>query len=426
MRKDNLIIAIIGLGYVGLPLANAFSKKYKVIGFDKNENKIRNYKNGIDITKEIGNRELSKSNIIFTSNKNDIKDANVYIIAVPTPIDVSNKPYIQDTLDATELVGSVLKKGDMVIYESTFYPGLTEEECIPLLEKKSNMIQKENFYVGYSPERINPGDKMHKLENITKIVSGIDKQSLELVYKLYKTILMKEPFKVSSIKVAEACKVIENTQRDLNIAFMNEISILLKKLNINTNEVLEACMTKWNFVNFKPGLVGGHCIGIDPYYLIEKAKKTNVNLSIIENSRKVNESMKQYIIEELLKKMRENSKKIKKSVIIYGATFKENISDIRNSKILEIAKELTIIGIKVYITDPYININYINKEYNMNLYDIKECKEKVQGIIIGVAHNKYKQITENDLIEKLENNMCPIIDIYGIVKKNKNSKIWSL
>ena len=249
MRKDNLIIAIIGLGYVGLPLANAFSKKYKVIGFDKNENKIRNYKNGIDITKEIGNRELSKSNIIFTSNKNDIKDANVYIIAVPTPIDVSNKPYIQDTLDATELVGSVLKKGDMVIYESTFYPGLTEEECIPLLEKKSNMIQKENFYVGYSPERINPGDKMHKLENITKIVSGIDKQSLELVYKLYKTILMKEPFKVSSIKVAEACKVIENTQRDLNIAFMNEISILLKKLNINTNEVLEACMTKWNRYN---------------------------------------------------------------------------------------------------------------------------------------------------------------------------------
>ena len=427
MMKDNIEVAVIGLGYVGLPLANAFSKVYKVIGFDTNANKINKYKLGIDITNEIGNEKLKNSTIFFTNNENDIKNANVYIIAVPTPIDLERQPYIKDTMNATKLVGKMLKKGDLVIYESTFYPGMTEEKCIPLLEQISNMKQSKNFYVGYSPERINPGDKKHKLENITKIVSGIDEDSKEYVYELYRKILINEPYKVSSIKIAEASKILENTQRDVNIAFMNEMSKFLKNCGINTQEVIEACSTKWNFINFKPGLVGGHCIGIDPYYLIYKAETIGMNLKLIKESRNVNEEMKKYVLDVLLKKINDATNKKEKSIIIYGVTFKENVSDIRNSKIIEIAKSLEEENnIKIYISDTHVDSADINKEYNTNFLSIDKCTEKVQGIVIGTPHNEYKNMTEDFLIAKLENIECPILDINNIIKKNKNSKVWKL
>ena len=426
MKEDNIEVAVIGLGYVGLPLANAFSKFYKVIGFDTSIEKINKYKLGIDITNELGNDELKNSTIFFTNNEEDIKNANVYIIAVPTPIDSKQQPYIEDTLNATKLVGKLLKKGDLVIYESTFYPGMTEEKCIPILEQISKMKQSKNFYVGYSPERINPGDKTHKLENITKIVSGIDEKSKEYVYKLYKTILINEPYKVTSIKIAEASKILENTQRDVNIAFMNEMSKFFKKLDINMQEVIEACSTKWNFINFKPGLVGGHCIGIDPYYLIYKAKTIGMNLKLIKESRSINENMKKYIWDVFMKKLNKATNKENKSIIIYGVTFKENVSDIRNSKIIEIAKKLEENKIKIYISDIHVDLNYINKEYNTNFLSIDKCKGKVQGIIIGTAHDEYKNITEDSLMVKLENTECPILDINNIIEKNKNSKIWGL
>ena len=288
------------------------------------------------------------------------------------------------------------------------------------------MKQSKNFYVGYSPERINPGDKTHKLENITKIVSGIDEKSKEYVYKLYKTILINEPYKVTSIKIAEASKILENTQRDVNIAFMNEMSKFFKKLDINMQEVIKACSTKWNFINFKPGLVGGHCIGIDPYYLIYKAKTIGMNLKLIKESRSINENMKKYIWDVFMKKLNKATNKENKSIIIYGVTFKENVSDIRNSKIIEIAKKLEENKIKIYISDIHVDLNYINKEYNTNFLSIDKCKGKVQGIIIGTAHDEYKNITEDSLMVKLENTECPILDINNIIEKNKNSKIWGL
>lgn len=426
MKKDDLEIAIIGLGYVGLPLANAFSKKYKVIGFDKNQYKINQYKQGIDLTNEIGNKELKDSKVFFTSNEKEIANANIYIISVPTPIDANKQPYIEDTINATKLVGSVLKKGDLVIYESTFYPGMTEEKCIPMLEQISNMKQYKNFYVGYSPERINPGDKEHNLENIVKIVSGIDEESKEYVYKLYKEILINEPFKVSSIKVAEASKILENTQRDINIAFMNEMSKIFKGLDINMQEVLKAASTKWNFINFTPGLVGGHCIGIDPYYLIYKAKAVGANSELIELSRKINENMKEYILDTFISKIDKATSNSIKSVVIYGITFKENVSDIRNSKIIEIARELEKRDIKVYIEDSHIDLDEVNREYKANFLPYMECKGKVQGILVGTAHKEYKKITEKSLIEKLENVKCPIIDIHNVITKSKNSKVWLL
>ncbi len=424
--KDNLTIAVIGLGYVGLPLAQAFSKKYKVIGFDKNEEKIKLYKKGIDITNEIGNSKIRKSKIIFSSNTENLINANIFIVAVPTPIDSNNMPYISDTIEATKMIGQILKKGDIVIYESTFYPGMTEEICVPILEKYSNMKQKENFFIGYSPERINPGDRRHKLKNITKLVSGIDKKSAEYTYDIYKKILKTKPYMVSSIKVAESAKVLENTQRDVNIALMNDISRFLKAMNIDTNEVLKACSTKWNFINFKPGLVGGHCIGIDPYYLLYKSNKLGINLKVVEQCRESNEEMKQYIYTNFLNKINTASKAINKSVIIYGITFKENVSDYRNSKIIEVAQKLEKNNLKIYVDDIHINLERLNKEYKTNFLLAKNCKEKVQGIIIASPHDEYKNIEEDELIEKLENIDCPIFDLNNVIKKNINSKVWRI
>lgn len=426
IMKDNLTIAVIGLGYVGLPLASAFARKYKVIGFDKNIEKINMYKRGIDVTHEIGNQKIKKSKIIFSSDEKDLVHANVYIIAVPTPIDSNKAPYISDTIKATKTIGNVLKKGDLVVYESTFYPGMTEEICIPLLEEVSNMNQKGNFYVGYSPERINPGDKKHKLENITKLVSGIDKESTEHVYNIYKKILKRKPFIVSSIKIAESAKVLENTQRDVNIALMNDMSRFLKRMNIDTSEVLKACSTKWNFVNFRPGLVGGHCIGIDPYYLLYKANKLGVTLNVVKQCRESNEEMKDYIYNNFLDKVNKSSKVINRSVIIYGITFKENVSDYRNSKIVEIAKKLEENNFRVYVEDVNVNLGNLNKEYNTNFLLAKDCKEKVQGIIIASPHDEYKNIKESELIRKLENRNCPIFDLNNVIKKDIDSKVWGI
>lgn len=424
--KNNLTIAVIGLGYVGLPLANAFARKYNVIGFDKNIEKINMYKSGIDITNEIGDHKIKKSKIIFSADEKDLVNANVYIIAVPTPIDSNNIPYISDTVEATKMIGNVLKRGDIVVYESTFYPGMTEEICIPLLEKFSDMNQKGNFYVGYSPERINPGDKEHKLDNITKLVSGIDKKSTEYVYNIYKKILKRKPFIVSSIKVAESAKVLENTQRDVNIALMNDMSRFLKAMDIDTNEVLKACSTKWNFVNFRPGLVGGHCIGIDPYYLLYQSNKLGVNLNVVRQCRETNEEMKDYIYNNFLERVNKSSKVINKSIIIYGITFKENVPDYRNSKIVEIAKKLEENNFRVYVEDAHINIENLNKEYNTNFLLAKDCKEKVQGIIIASPHNEYKNIKESELIRKLENRDCPLFDLNNVIKKDIDSKVWGI
>ena len=424
--KNNLTIAVIGLGYVGLPLANAFARKYNVIGFDKNIEKINMYKSGIDITNEIGDHKIKKSKIIFSADEKDLVNANVYIIAVPTPIDSNNIPYISDTVEATKMIGNVLKRGDIVVYESTFYPGMTEEICIPLLEKFSDMNHKGNFYVGYSPERINPGDKEHKLDNITKLVSGIDKKSTEYVYNIYKKILKRKPFIVSSIKVAESAKVLENTQRDVNIALMNDMSRFLKAMDIDTNEVLKACSTKWNFVNFRPGLVGGHCIGIDPYYLLYQSNKLGVNLNVVRQCRETNEEMKDYIYNNFLERVNKSSKVINKSIIIYGITFKENVPDYRNSKIVEIAKKLEENNFRVYVEDAHINIENLNKEYNTNFLLAKDCKEKVQGIIIASPHNEYKNIKESELIRKLENRDCPLFDLNNVIKKDIDSKVWGI
>ena len=335
-------------------------------------------------------------------------------------------PYISDTIEATKMIGQILKKGDIVIYESTFYPGMTEEICVPILEKYSNMKQKENFFIGYSPERINPGDRRHKLKNITKLVSGIDKKSAEYTYDIYKKILKTKPYMVSSIKVAESAKVLENTQRDVNIALMNDISRFLKAMNIDTNEVLKACSTKWNFINFKPGLVGGHCIGIDPYYLLYKSNKLGINLKVVEQCRESNEEMKQYIYTNFLNKINTASKAINKSVIIYGITFKENVSDYRNSKIIEVAQKLEKNNLKIYVDDIHINLERLNKEYKTNFLLAKNCKEKVQGIIIASPHDEYKNIEEDELIEKLENIDCPIFDLNNVIKKNINSKVWRI
>ena len=349
-------VIIIGLGYVGLPIAISFAKKYDTYGFDINETKIQKYKEGIDLTEEVGSDELNNTHLHFTSNSEDIKKADVIIITVPTPIDKNNKPNLSDLKNATNMVAMNLKKGSIIIYESTVYPGTTEEVCVPIIEKVSGYIYNKDFFVGYSPERINPGDKKHKFENIKKIVSGSNYEVTEKIADLYQKCLVRKPVKVSSIKVAEAAKIIENSQRDINIAFINEISKIFHIMNIDTYEVLEAASTKWNFLNFKPGLVGGHCIGVDPYYLAYKARKMNFNPKVILSGRKMNDSMGYYIAENIKEKILAHDLSLENSnVLIKGLTFKENVNDIRNSKVMDIIKYLKKENINVYLEDKHVN-----------------------------------------------------------------------
>jgi len=418
-------IAVIGLGYVGLPIALEFAKKVKVIGFDINAKKIDMMKDRVDPSGELEPKAFESCDIIFTYNTEDLKKAAFYIVAVPTPIDVYTIPDLKPLLSATHTVGKVLKSGDYVVYESTVYPGCTEEECIPILEQESGLKFKKDFKVGYSPERINPGDKEHTLPNIIKVVSGCDKESLANIAKIYEIVVNAGIHRTSSIKVAEAAKVIENTQRDLNIALMNELSRIFDRLNINTYEVLEAAGTKWNFLKFVPGLVGGHCIGVDPYYLTYKAKELGHNPKVILSGRQINDEMGAFIAKKTVQLMIEYGKDISRSkVLIMGVTFKENVSDIRNSKVVDIVDELRSFSVEVDIVDPLASSDELKEVYGLTL--AKKIGKNYEAIIIAVNHKEYADLNES-YFQSITNNNAVIVDVKGIYRnKIKHLTYWSL
>jgi len=422
--KKESTVALIGLGYVGLPIALAFAKKVKVIGFDINEKRVGLMKKGIDPSFELSKEDFKNSDIRFTHQIEDLKKANFFIVAVPTPIDENNLPDLSPLINASITVGKVLKKGDYVVYESTVYPGCTEEDCIPVLEKHSGLKFIKDFKVGYSPERINPGDKEHTITKILKIVSGCDKESLDNIAKIYEIIVEPGTHKASSIKVAEAAKIIENTQRDVNIALMNELSIIFNKMNINTYDVLAAAGTKWNFLKFFPGLVGGHCIGVDPYYLTHKAESLGYHARVINSGRYVNDSMGFYVAKTTVKKIIAAGKNISKSkVLIMGATFKEDVSDIRNSKVSDIVKELKSFGVKVEIVDPHAKNEELKHEYGFGL---SKLGKGYDGVIVAVNHQEYKKLDEK-YFKSILSNKGVLVDVKGIYRNHiKGITYWSL
>ncbi len=422
--KKEARIAVIGLGYVGLPIALAFAKKTKVIGFDINEKRVNLMKKGIDPSNELSKKEFEKSDIQFTHKLEDLKKANFFIIAVPTPIDEHNLPDLKPLIASSTTVGKVLKKGDYVVYESTVYPGCTEEDCIPVLERESGLKFMKDFKVGYSPERINPGDRERTITKILKIVSGCDKESLENIAKTYEIIVEPGTHRASSIKVAEAAKIIENTQRDVNIALMNELSIIFSRIGINTYEVLEAAGTKWNFLKFSPGLVGGHCIGVDPYYLTYKAEELGYHARVINSGRYVNDSMGFYVAKTCVKKIIAAGKNISKSkVLVMGATFKEDVSDIRNSKVADIVKELKSFGVKVEIVDPHAENDEMKHEYGFGL---NKLGKGYDGVIVAVNHKEYKGYDDKFFSTILTHNGI-VVDVKGMYKgKIKKFTYWSL
>ncbi|PLR85061.1 nucleotide sugar dehydrogenase [Bacillus canaveralius] len=390
-------ISLIGLGYVGMPIAVAFAKKAKVIGFDVNKEKVELYKKGIDPTKEVGNQVIKDTTVEFTSDETKLREAKFHIVAVPTPVKEDRTPDLKPVESASRTLGRNLTKDSIVVYESTVYPGVTEDICIPILEKESGLKCGEDFKVGYSPERINPGDQEHRLETIIKVVSGMDKETLDIVAKVYELVVEVGVYKAESIKVAEAAKVIENSQRDINIAFMNELSIIFNKMGIDTKAVLEAAGTKWNFLKFYPGLVGGHCIGVDPYYLTYKAEQMGYYSQIILSGRKINDDMGKYVAECTVKKMIKANKQINGSkVAIFGVTFKENCPDVRNTKVVDVIKELEEYGIDVKVIDPVADKEDLWREYEINLCEIEEIKE-IDAVIIAVPHNEFKTIHLKDL-----------------------------
>ncbi|HPH16271.1 MAG TPA: nucleotide sugar dehydrogenase [Bacteroidales bacterium] len=409
-------MAVLGLGYVGLPLALEFAKKYSVIGFDINSDRIELMKKHIDPSEELEQDAFDGTDIEFTSNPEDLKKAHFYIVAVPTPIDNHNIPNLRPLLSATELVGKALKKGDIVVYESTVYPGATEEDCLPILQDLSRLKLGIDFKLGYSPERINPGDKVYTLTNILKIVSGSDNDALGVIADLYGSIITKGIHKASSIKVAEAAKIIENTQRDVNIALMNELSMIFKKMNINTYEVLDAAATKWNFYKVTPGLVGGHCIGVDPYYLTYKAIQLKHHAQIITSGRSINDNMPIYLAKNILKDINNAGKVLKHSrVLIMGATFKENVSDIRNSKIFDTVTELESFGIQVDVIDPHACANEVLREYNCRLAEKPEGKYDV--IMVAVKHKEYENLSE-EYFASISADPFILYDIKGIYRNS--------
>ncbi|WP_075590629.1 nucleotide sugar dehydrogenase [Labilibacter marinus] len=424
-NNEKTKIAIVGLGYVGLPLAVEFAKKYRTIGLDIDSNRVSELQKGNDSTLEISSEELesvidNKTNnnyLKLTSDRNFISDCNVFIVTVPTPTDKNHHPDLSPLIKASETVGLNLEKGDLVIYESTVYPGVTEEECIPELERVSGLNFNSDFFVGYSPERINPGDKVRTLTKILKLTSGSTPETAERVDRLYKSIITAGTFKASSIKVAEAAKVIENSQRDINIAFVNELAIIFSKLNIDTNEVLEAAGTKWNFLPFRPGLVGGHCIGVDPYYLAQKAQETGYSPDIILAGRKMNDGMGVWIASQIIRKMLLAGHTIKDSkVLCLGITFKENCPDIRNTKVVDLINELNLLGCKVDIYDPQASITEVNKEYQLdcinNESDLND--KRYNAIILAVAHSEFLEMD----LEKYKTDQSSIIyDIKAVLPK---------
>jgi len=405
-------IAIIGLGYVGLPLAVEFGKRYTTVGYDINKNRINDLKKGLDITKEVTKAQLkSSSKLIFSSNIETIIDSNIYIISVPTPINKHNLPDLSILLNATSIVGSILKRNDIVVFESTVYPGCTEEDCVPVLEKESKLQYNKDFFCGYSPERINPGDKEKTITKIVKITSGSNSDTAEIVDNLYSSIVKAGTYKASSIKVAEAAKVIENCQRDINIAFVNELSIIFNKLNLDTQEVLEAAGTKWNFLPFKPGLVGGHCIGVDPYYLTYKAKTLGYKSKIIDSGRELNDLMANYIYKEIDDKLVRH-KNNKLNILFLGVTFKENCPDIRNSKVFDIIQSFKSNKYSVDIYDPYASNQEVYKTNKVKLLELNNLKKKhYDCIIVSVAHKEFVDINVENYIK---NKSSLIYDLKGI------------
>ncbi len=418
---DNKKIAIIGLGYVGLPLAIAFSKKFKVVGFDIDSSRIDELKKSHDSTLEVSANLLSatKDNINYSSNINDTKDCNVYIVAVPTPIDKANNPNLLPIIEASKIVGTVLSKDDIVIYESTVYPGATEEICVPELEKSSNMKFNKDFFCGYSPERVNPGDKVNTLTKIKKITSGSTSEVADKVDNLYKGIIEAGTFQATSIKVAEAAKVIENTQRDLNIALVNELSIILGRLGLDTIEVLKAADSKWNFLPFKPGLVGGHCIGVDPYYLTHAAEKVNYNPTLILAGRRINDNMSRYMVKKVIQKMIVNGINIKKSTVgVMGITFKENCPDIRNTKVVDVVNELLSWGVNVVVEDPWANATELKKIHNIELAQL-DVNDKVDSLIVAVGHSEFRSKSP-EFLKSLCKGANPVLaDVKSIYKKEE-------
>jgi UDP-N-acetyl-D-galactosamine dehydrogenase len=412
-------LSLIGLGYVGLPIALGFAKKVSVIGFDINNSRVELMKNKKDPSDELDPEAFDNVDIRFTSSKDDLKEASFHIIAVPTPIDKNKLPDLTPLFGATRTVGSILKKGDYVVYESTVYPGATEEECIPLLEELSGLKYIRDFKVGFSPERINPGDRKHTFSTIIKVVSGCDEESLDQISKVYEIVVEAGIFKTTSIKVAEAAKIIENTQRDVNIALMNELSMIFSKMKINTYEVLEAAGTKWNFLKFYPGLVGGHCIGVDPYYLTFKASGLGHYAQVINSGREVNDGMGKYLATELVKKIIQANKNILNSkVLVMGATFKEDVSDIRNSKVADVVNELKSYGIKVEVTDPMASSEELKNEYGFEL--IPKVNSNYDAIVVAVAHKQYLKLDE-DYFKSISGNNGILMDVKGVYRNKVNS-----
>ena len=425
LLNKNKILAVIGLGYVGLPIALEFARKVKVIGFDINAGRVEMMRNNIDPSQELEASAFEGCDIEFTNDLEILKKANFFIVAVPTPVDEHNVPDLIPVKRASETIGKVIKKDDYVVFESTVYPGCTEEDCLPIIERLSGLKNISDFKTGYSPERINPGDKEHTLAKIIKVVSGCDAESLDLIAKVYELVVTAGVHKASSIKVAEAAKIIENTQRDLNIALMNELSIIFDKMGINTFEVLEAAGTKWNFLKFQPGLVGGHCIGVDPYYLTYKSKKMGYDSKVILAGRTINDGMAEHIAKKVLQHIIQNSSNVKDAkVLVMGATFKENVSDIRNSKVADVVKELQSYSLNVHVTDPHANSAELKHEYGFEL--TPKLADDYDAVIVAVPHNSYKLLDES-YFSSITKNKAMVADLKGIFRGKINSRpYWSL
>ena len=413
-------LSLIGLGYVGMPIAVAFAKKIKVIGFDCNERKIGLYRSGIDPTNEVGNEVIAATKVEFTADETKLREAKFHIVAVPTPVNDDHTPDLSPLEGASTILGRNLTKGSIVVYESTVYPGVTEEVCVPILEKVSGLKCGVDFKVGYSPERINPGDKLHRLETITKIVSGMDAETLDIVAKVYELVVDAGVHRAESIKVAEAAKVIENSQRDINIAFMNELSIIFNKMGIDTKSVLEAAGTKWNFLPFRPGLVGGHCIGVDPYYLTYKAEQLGYHSQIILAGRRINDDMGAYVARQVVKKLINTDVPVKSAkVAILGFTFKENCPDTRNTKVIDIVKELKEYGITPVIADPCADADEAKREYGLEFADATKIKD-MDAVILAVAHEAFKGLSMEELdrlFKNGDNGKKVLVDVKGLLNR---------
>ena len=431
--NKQISLAVVGLGYVGLPLAYAFSEKVNLIGFDISKFKIELYKRGIDSTQEIGDDKIKNSKIQFTFDENDLKKASFIIVAVPTPVNLDHTPDLKPLESASRTIGRNLTKGSIVVFESTVYPGVTEEICVPILEIESGMKCGEDFKVGYSPERINPGDKLHRLETIIKVVSGMDEESLNIIASVYEIVVDAGVYRANSIKVAEAAKVIENAQRDINIAFMNELSIIFNKMGIDTLAVLKTAATKWNFLNFFPGLVGGHCIGVDPYYLTYKAEQLGYHSQIILSGRKINDDMGKYVVENLIKNLIKADIQVKEAkVAILGFTFKENCPDTRNTRVIDIVNELKEYGLKPMITDPEADFYEAKHEYGLVFNSIEDIVD-MDAVVIAVGHKQFfklKQVDFNKMFKNVSNDRKVVLDIKGILDieeyKAAGYKYWRL